>query len=177
MSDEARVERVDVERVDPSLRESFDAFVRERGKVPNLFRIAAHRPEIGRTLAAHLRAVTGPGEVPVLLKELLTMRVSILNRCDYCLASHTMLATRAGASDAQVDALTRGDTAAFEPAWRAPIVAANEITSDAGWVSGPTYAQLAEHWSPSQIVEIVATIGLFNYFNRLANALEIPPTR
>ena len=31
--------------------------------------------------------------------------------------------------------------------------------------------------SEPQVVEITAVIGLFNYFNRFANALDIPPTR
>lgn len=62
---------------------TFDAFVAERGKVPNLFRAAAHNPPIMRTLADHLRVVMGPGQVPVLLKELLSVRVSRINLCDY----------------------------------------------------------------------------------------------
>lgn len=62
---------------------TFDAFIAERGKVPNLFRAAAHNPPIMRTLADHLRVVMGPGTVPVLLKELLSVRVSRINLCDY----------------------------------------------------------------------------------------------
>jgi AhpD family alkylhydroperoxidase len=30
-----------------------------------------------------MRAVMGPGEVPVLLKELLSVRVSQINQCEY----------------------------------------------------------------------------------------------
>jgi hypothetical protein len=61
----------------------FDAFVRERGNIPNLFRIAAHRAPIVTTLFAHMRAVMGPGEVSTLLKELLAVRVSHIDRCRY----------------------------------------------------------------------------------------------
>ena len=83
---ELRVARVDSEeamRRDATLRESFQRLIEERGKVPNLFRVAAHRPQITRTLADHMRAVMGPGDVPVLLKELLSVRVSQINGCDY----------------------------------------------------------------------------------------------
>ena len=83
MEREPRVERLDPAHVDPSLRESFDDFLRSRGKVPNLFRISAHRPAIGRTLSAHLDAVMGEGDVPRLLKELLSVRVSQINDCEY----------------------------------------------------------------------------------------------
>lgn len=81
--EEARVRRLAIEDIDESVKPTFDAFVRERGVVPNLFRVAAHRPEIVRTLREHMTAVMGAGEVPVLLKELLAIRVSQINGCEY----------------------------------------------------------------------------------------------
>lgn len=33
------------------------------------------------------------------------------------------------------------------------------------------------HYSEGEIVEVVAMAALFNYFNRVANALEIEPTK
>jgi alkylhydroperoxidase family enzyme len=80
---EPRVPRLDPDGVADPVREVFDAFVRERGKVPNLFRVAAHRPEIVSTLRAHMNAVMGPGTVDVLLKELVAVRVSQINTCEY----------------------------------------------------------------------------------------------
>lgn len=83
---EPRLERLDAEtamETSEALRAPFQRFIDERGKVPNLFRVAAHRPQIARTWAEHMRAVMGPGEVPVLLKELLSVRVSQINDCHY----------------------------------------------------------------------------------------------
>jgi alkylhydroperoxidase family enzyme len=83
---EPRIERLDAGdaiRADEALRIPFQRFIDERGKVPNLFRVAAHRPQIARTWAEHMRAVMGPGEVPALLKELLSVRVSQINACEY----------------------------------------------------------------------------------------------
>ena len=80
---ESRVPRLAPEEVAADVVPVFDAFVRERGVVPNLFRVAAHRPEIVRTLREHMSAVMGPGTVPVLLKELLSVRVSQINGCEY----------------------------------------------------------------------------------------------
>lgn len=79
----ARIAPVEPINAPDVVRPTFDAFVRERGKVPNLFRLAAHHPEVMRTLADHLRVVMGEGTVPVLLKELLSVRVSRINLCDY----------------------------------------------------------------------------------------------
>ena len=83
---EPRLERLDAHeamRENDVLRSPFQRFIDERGKVPNLFRIAAHQPQIARTWAEHMRAVMGPGEVPVLLKEMLSVRVSQINECKY----------------------------------------------------------------------------------------------
>jgi alkylhydroperoxidase family enzyme len=84
MEHEPRVERIAAESpaAEP-VREAFEALIRDRGKVPNLFRVAAHRPEIMRTLQAHLASVMGPGEVSQALKELLSVRVSRINNCEY----------------------------------------------------------------------------------------------
>ena len=83
MEREPRVARLDPDAVEQPVREVFDAFVRERGKIPNRFRVAAHRPEIVSTLRAHMNAVMGPGTVDVLLKELISVRVSQINDCEY----------------------------------------------------------------------------------------------
>lgn len=81
---ESRVERLTPDRVDEGARATLDAIGKERGGVvPNLFRVAAHRPEIVQTLYAHMKAVMGKGTVPQLLKELISVRVSQINGCVY----------------------------------------------------------------------------------------------
>jgi alkylhydroperoxidase family enzyme len=83
VSDEPRLGRLSADDVEGRVRAIFDALLRERGTIPNLFRVAAHRPPIVETLFAHMRAVMGPGEVEEVLKELLAIRVSQLNDCEY----------------------------------------------------------------------------------------------
>jgi alkylhydroperoxidase family enzyme len=83
MSEEPRLPRIEPSEAPEAVRPTFDAYVRERGKVPNLFRVAAHAPVITAKLAALQAAVMGQGEVPMLLKELLSTRVSHINLCDY----------------------------------------------------------------------------------------------
>lgn len=82
-----------------------------------------------------------------------------------------------GATDEQITALGRSDLGEFAPAWRAAFQVAEEMTRQGGRIAPETYARLAGSWTEAQVVEIVAVIGVFNYFNRFANALEIPPTK
>lgn len=78
-----RLSRLSPEQVDAQTREIFEAFLKERGNIPNMFRTVAHRPEIMKSLTAHFRAVMNTGTVEKKLKELVAVRVSHLNHCDY----------------------------------------------------------------------------------------------
>ncbi|MFN2400562.1 MAG: hypothetical protein ABR543_18285 [Gemmatimonadaceae bacterium] len=83
MHDSPRVPLADPLVPPEGAEDVFARFVIERGKVPNLFRAVARHPAILTSLEAHMRAVMGPGDVPQLLKELLSVRVSHINLCDY----------------------------------------------------------------------------------------------
>jgi alkylhydroperoxidase family enzyme len=83
MNDEPRLPRIDPDAAPDEVRPTFDAFITQRGKVPNLFRVSAHAPRFTARLAALNAEVMGEGQVPVLLKELLSTRVSHINLCDY----------------------------------------------------------------------------------------------
>ena len=78
-----RISRLSPDQVGREIGDIFEGFLRERGNIPNMFRTVAHRPDILTTMVAHFRAVMGPGSVPVALKEMLAVRVSRLNACDY----------------------------------------------------------------------------------------------
>ena len=65
----------------------------------------------------------------------------------------------------------------LEPGWASAMQYADAMTPTAGIPSDRVYSELRKHWDNAQVVEITAVIGLFNYFNRFAIALEIPPTR
>ena len=78
-----RIRRLERDEVDTVAQGIYDHFQKERGNVPNMFRTVAHRPEILRTMIAHLRAIMETGTVPAKLKELVIVRTSQINRCEY----------------------------------------------------------------------------------------------
>jgi alkylhydroperoxidase family enzyme len=79
----SRLTKLSKDQVTPETRELYERVGAQRGNVPNMFRIFAHRPEILKTMTAHLNAVTNSGTVPVRTKELVATLVSRLNRCEY----------------------------------------------------------------------------------------------
>lgn len=83
MSDEPRIRRLPLEGNAPEVQEIFGQFLEERGNVPNMFRIMGRLPEHLTTVIAHFGTVMRTGNVPRGLKEMVAVRVSALNACDY----------------------------------------------------------------------------------------------
>jgi alkylhydroperoxidase family enzyme len=79
----ARLTKLTKDEVPDDVRAMFVDVGAKRGNVPNMFRVYAHRPEIMKTMVAHLNAVTNTGTVPVRTKELVATLVSRLNTCEY----------------------------------------------------------------------------------------------
>jgi uncharacterized peroxidase-related enzyme len=174
----SRISRLDRSDVTPDIASLYDRIFAQRGNVPNMFRVMAHRPEIFSTMQAHFAAVLNTGTVPTKLKELIIVRTSQLNETQYCLASHTILARNLGWTDDQLSHLVdwprRGD---FTPAEKAALGLAETVTRDAHALSDEQFAELRAHFSEGEMVELLCAIGLFNYFNRFNNALRMEPTR
>jgi uncharacterized peroxidase-related enzyme len=174
----SRISRLDRSQVTPEMAALYDKAFAERGNVPNMFRVMAHRPEIFTTMMTHFAAVLTTGTVPTKLKELIIVRTSQVNVTPYCLASHTILARGLGWTDEQLDHLAdwpqRMD---FTPAEKAALRLAETVTRDANAVSNEQFDELRGYYSEGEIVELLCAIGLFNYFNRFNNALRMEPTK
>ena len=74
-------------------------------------------------------------------------------------------------------ALATGDFGIFPPAERVALRFSDQLTRDSNAVLDELFAELRRHFNEGEIVEIAAVAGLFNYFNRFNNALQMEPTR
>ena len=174
----SRISKAERSEVTPDLASLFDKIYAQRGNVPNMFRTMAHRPEIFSTMMAHFAAVLNTGTVSTKLKELIIVRTSQINSTPYCLASHTILARNLGWSDDQLSNLAQWPTREdFTPAEKAALRLAETVTRDANSVSDEQFAELKSYYDDGEIVELLCSIGLFNYFNRFNNALQMEPTK
>jgi alkylhydroperoxidase family enzyme len=78
-----RISRLDRSVVPPEVGEIYDRFMKLRGNIPNMFRTVAHRPEILRNMIDHFGIFSANRAMHAKLKELLFVRVSQINRCEY----------------------------------------------------------------------------------------------
>lgn len=174
----SRISRLDRSEVSAEMAAMYDKAYAQRGNVPNMFRVMAHRPEIFATMQAHFAAVLNTGTVSTKLKELIIVRTSQVNDTPYCLASHTILARNLGWTDDQLAHLANWqDRADFTPAEKAALRLAETVTRNANAVADEQFAELRSFYSEGEIVELLCAIGLFNYFNRFNNALKMEPTK
>ena len=175
---EPRLSRVRRSDATPEVAAIYDRYMRTRGNVPNMFRTMAHRPEIFTTMIAHFEAILTTGTLPTKLKELVIVRTSQINRCEYCLGSHTQIAIKLGWSREQLDDLANFENRSdFTPAEKAALSLAEQMTLDSNHIPDEFFARLYDFYDEGEVVELMAAIGLFNYFNRFNNALQIEPTR
>src|SRR5271167_2875114 len=69
---------------------------RKTDYINNFWKAIAHDPALLKRTWEGLKAIMAPGALDPLTKELLYIAVSVTNKCQYCIASHTASALRKG---------------------------------------------------------------------------------
>jgi len=75
-----------------------------------------------------------------------------------------------------MDALLDFENGPFDEKEKAALAYAKQLTLDAHGIDDALFARLRQHYDEGEIVEISAMAGLFNYFNRVNDALQMEPT-
>lgn len=65
----------------------------------------------------------------------------------------------------------------FNDADKVALELAERVTRDPHDVDDAFWAELRRHYDEGEIIELLAAIGLFNYFNRFNDALRMEPTK
>jgi AhpD family alkylhydroperoxidase len=96
--------RVSIEYHDASaqVRAVFDDIKRTRqvDDVNNFWKYLAHDPVMLTRTWQSIKEIMAPGALDPLTKEMIYLAVSVTNGCDYCIASHTAAARKAGMTEA-----------------------------------------------------------------------------
>jgi alkylhydroperoxidase family enzyme len=88
------------------------------------------------------------------------------------------LARRHGWSEDQIKDLANFEQRAdFTDKEKVALRLAERVTRDAHTVDGQLWTELRQHFDEGEVVELLSAIGLFNYFNRFNDALQMEPTK
>jgi AhpD family alkylhydroperoxidase len=147
-----------------------------RGSLINVYRLLLHSPTLAATWFEHLNAVRWKTQLDGKLRELVIIRIGILNRVDYVVRSHVpKLALAEGLTLEQCDALAAWrDSSLYTEAQRAALAYADAMTQAAA-VPDAVHAELVRHFSERQIVELAVLVGTYNMHTRVFAALRIDP--
>jgi AhpD family alkylhydroperoxidase len=86
----------------PQVRAVYDDIKKTRNvpDVNNFWKYLAHDPAGLKRTWESLKQVMAPGALDPVVKEMVYLAVSVTNGCEYCTASHSAAARRAGMSEA-----------------------------------------------------------------------------
>ena len=86
----------------PEVRAVYDDIMstRKTDWVNNFWKVLAHDPATLRRTWESVKQIMAPGALDPLVKEMLYVAVSVTNQCNYCIASHSASARKAGMTDA-----------------------------------------------------------------------------
>lgn len=164
----ARIAKLAPEEWDPRLREAArpeSATDLEQG----LTRYFAHCPEQALGLMAFGGALKRNRSLPERLVELVRLRVAFFNQCRSCMAIRYTDAVNDGLTEGLVCSLERPQEADdLTPAEKAAIRYGELMATDHLAITDATFAELREHFSEAQIVELGMTVAFFVGFGRLA---------
>ena len=158
---------------DDELQSMLERYLLIRKFIPNSVLTMARRPAIAKAFAALNQAILYEGTVPEETKMLIALISSQASGCRYCQSHMANLSSLYGASDEKIAQLwefetselfTDAERAALRVAWKAGQLPNSSDVTD--------FDALKSHWDEGQIVEIVATIGLFGYLNRWNDTLS-----
>lgn len=93
---------IEYEVAGPEVRAVYDDIMatRKTDWINNFWKALANDPPTLRRTWESIKQVMAPGALDPLTKEMVYLAVSATNGCDYCIASHTAGARRAGMSEA-----------------------------------------------------------------------------
>jgi len=145
----------------------------ERGEILLLYRVLLNSAPLAAGWEKLLTAIRNRSSLPPALRELVILRVAVLNRAPYEFAQHEPVARRAGLSQAKIDALrdaTPGES--FDDTERAVLALADAMTRDVQ-VGDALMAPVLARFDAKATVELVATIAAYNMVSRFLEALDI----
>lgn len=160
----------------PELNQAFEVYEKSLGFVPNSVLIMQRRPAMVTALAQLASAIWDPhGAVDRGTKRLIAHVASRAAGCRYCMAHTAGGALHMGIDEQKLEAVWDYQTSPlYSEAERVALDFALAAAQVPNAVTDEMFAEMREHWSEDQIVEIVGVISLFGFMNRWNDTMATP---
>lgn len=168
----SRVQLIDSSNTTPNRQALLEQVHKAFGATPNMFKAVANSPAALKSLWSSFGAL-GSGVLGAKLGEQIAVAIADRNRCEYCLAAHTVLGKGAGATAEEMSAAQAGQSA--DPKTAAALTFALKVVSNRAQVNNEDVAQLrSAGFDDEHIVEILAHVALNIFTNYVNVAFDVP---
>ncbi len=165
----ARIAYVEPQTARPDVKQIYEH--RLRGKPGSVHKAMAHNPHALTPFLSFYAAVGA--SLDRKLWELVYLRVSFINSCNYCTQHHVASSKKAGLGPDDWKALKDGDASRYSEPEQVALRYAEKLTKTPGEITDADVAELKTHFSDQQIVDLHLLVGLANLTNRFTDPLGL----
>jgi len=170
------VSYVERDQADAAINAFYDKAEDRFKALLNIFKVFGHHPEYGTVFTDLIMAILKDGEIDWLTKELLILKATLRNECQYCVVQHERLSVMLGMDEAKIADL-EGDQYKTSPHFtegeKALLDLTVQIGIDANRVSKELWDRLHTHWTEPQIVEAAFTITTYIMVSKFGDAMGV----
>jgi AhpD family alkylhydroperoxidase len=147
--------------------------LQERGNISPLYQILLNAPEIAQGWEALLTAIRNRNSLSPAIREMIILRVAVLNRANYEFDAHAPHAIKAGMSQEKIESLKESTISDVFDEKECLILKLTDVMTQDIQVPDTIFDQVRPYFNDQEILELVATISAYNMVSRLLNALHI----
>ena len=158
----------------PEAQPLVERIVAERGSVLHLYQMLLHSPAVAGGWLNYLTSIRQLSSLPGDLRELVIMRVAVLNGAPYEADQHAPIALREGISQTQLDALDQWESSDLFATRERAVLAYTDAMTRQIQVPQPVFdAARQAMGSDKLMVELTATVAAYNMVSRFLEALQV----
>jgi AhpD family alkylhydroperoxidase len=159
----------------PELANQEAQIIAERGRISPLYQILLNSPPVAHGWEQMLSAIRNRNSLPAGLRELVILRVAVLNRAAYEFDAHMPHALAGGVRQTAIEAtrlpvLPEGDV--FSADERLVLAVTDAMTRDID-VPDALFERLRQRFDDQALVDLTATVAAYNMVSRFLVALHI----
>ena len=172
----ARVKLIEFDEASPELQESYTKSTERFEMLLNIFKAWGQVPNLAIPFTDFVMEILQDGSVDWATKELVILKSTLENECEYCETQHEVVSRRLGIPDEKVADLKGTkyrDSPHFNEGEKAILDLTLQIRDDANRVSTELWDRVRAHYDEKQATEIVYTITAYIMISKFGDALQV----
>ncbi|BDU53693.1 carboxymuconolactone decarboxylase family protein [Limnohabitans sp. INBF002] len=157
----------------PALAALEAKIIAKRGRITPLYQHLLNSPVMAEGWEEFLSAVRQRNSLPADLRELIILRVAVLNRAPYEFDAHIEHALKAGLPHTKIEAVKELKVATLFSEEEQVVLALTDTMTRDIEVPDELFARVSTYFEGQRLLDLCITIGAYNMVSRVLVALHI----